>query len=280
MMKPLITSLFFLLIFITCSANAQHLKIPQRPVNALRGSAFVATILDSLLSPLERERLMLKELEQGNVPDFYRNFLPVIDTATIEGKLFTIKYFVAPDYLVIGSDEDYFYSPLTAATAQKIADKLSCSLPTRKMSDQIYQSAIFKLTPEPIPPSMRMITVPVFEDHNRLVHQQLDRIGGKPGSLVAGNKKDVVISNKITAADGSLRVVIYGWHKPDGKAIQPLYNGHKYHWVDYSHGIRLIQNQVYLNGRKTTVKKILKSKTLHVLLSDEGVIQMPKYPVN
>lgn len=127
---------------------------------------------------------------------------------------------------------------------------------------------------------MRMITVPVFQDHNKLVHEQLIRVGAKPGSLVAGNKKDVVISNKITAVDGTLRVVIYGWHKPDGKAIQPLYNGHKYDWVDYSHGIRLIQNQVYLNGCKTTIKKILKSKKLNVLLSDEGIISVSKYPVN
>ncbi|WEK17803.1 MAG: hypothetical protein P0Y49_13445 [Candidatus Pedobacter colombiensis] len=273
-MKPLITLLLFSLTLITFSGNAQHLKIPQRKVNALTGSAFAASIRDSLLSLSEREELMLKEVEHGNVPDFYRSFLPVTDTANIEGKQYIIKYFVAPDYLVIGSDKDYFYAPLTAAAAQKIANKLNCSLPTRKMSDRIYQSAIFKLTPEPIPPSMKMMTVPVFEDHNRLVHQQLDRIGAKPGSLVAGNKKDVIISNKIAATDGTLRVVIYGWHKPDGKAIQPLYNGHKYDWVDYSHGIRLIQNQVYLNGRKTTIKKILKSKKLNVLLSDEDVIRI------
>ena len=280
MMKQLVILLFFLSTFITFSGNAQHLSIAQRPENSLTGSAFAASIRDSPISVSAREQHMLEEVEQGNVPDFYRSFLPVIDTAMIEGKQFVIKYFVAPDYLAIGSDKDYFYAPLTAASAQKIADKLNCSLPTRKMSNRIYQSAIFKLTPEPIPPSIRMMTVPVFEDHNKLVHQQLDRIDAKPGSLVAGNKKDVIISNKIIAADGTLRVVIYGWHKPDGKAIQPLYNGHKFDWVDYSHGIRLIQNQVYLNGRKTTMKKILKSKTLNVLLSDEGVIRMQRYPHN
>lgn len=277
MIKQLINLSFFLLILSPFSGNSQHLKLPKRNVNSLTGSAFVAIISDSLLSITDREQFMIKEVVQGNVPNFYRNFLPITDTTTIDGKQYIITYFVAPDYLIIGSDQDYFYSPLTASAAQKIANQLNCSLPTRKMSDQIYQSAEYKLIPEPIPPSIKMTTVPVFVDHNKLVEQQRLKIGVKQGSLVAGNKKDVVISNKITATDESLRVVIYGWHKPDGKAIQPMYNGHKYDWVDYSHGIRLIQNQIYLNGRKTTVKEILKSKSLNVLLSDEGPIYRPRY---
>ncbi|WP_316809691.1 hypothetical protein [Pedobacter heparinus] len=277
-MKQLIPILFFFLMASGFLSNAQRLNLPQRPINALSGSEFSAAIRDSSLSPAAREQRILTEVESGNVPAFYRNFLPVTDSLIVDGKLFVVKYFAAPDYLVIGSDSDYFYCPLTASAAQKIADQLKCTLPTRKMADRIYQSASFKLTPEPIPPSMRMITVPVFEDHNKLVHQQLERIGAKPGKLIAGNKKDVVLSNKIIASDGIPRVVIYGWHKPDGKAIQPLYNGHKYDWVDYSHGIRLIQDQVYLNGRKTTIKKILKSDERHGLLSDEGVINRPAYP--
>lgn len=279
-MKQLISILFFFLMATGFRGNAQHLKLPRRPVNALPGSAFAAAISDSLLSPVAREQRILAEVTIGNVPDFYRNFLAVTDSLISEGKLFVIKYFAAPDYLAIGSDSDYFYCPLTASAAQKIADQLKCSLPTRKMSDRIYQLAGFKLTPEPIPPSIRMITVPVFEEHNKLVQQQLERMGARRGTLIAGNKKDVVLSNKIIAADGTPRVVIYGWHKPDGKAIQPLYNGHKYDWVDYSHGIRLIQNKVYLNGRKTTIKKILMSDELHGLLSDEGVINRPSYPLN
>ncbi|MBB5439569.1 hypothetical protein HDC92_003262 [Pedobacter sp. AK017] len=270
--KQLIPVLFFFLMLSGFSGNAQYLKLPKRPVNALSGSAFATAIRDASLSPAAREQRILAEVESGNVPVFYRNFLPVTDSLVIEDKLFLIKYFVAPDYLVVGSDSDYFYCPLTVSAAQRIADKLKCSLPTRKMSDRIYQSADVKLSPEPIPPSMQMITVPVFEEHNRLLHQQLERMGAKPGKLIAGNKKDVVLSNQIIARNGTPRVVIYGWHKPDGKAIQPLYNGHKYDWVDYSHGIRLIQNKVYLNGSQTTLKKILKSDKFHGLLSDEGVI--------
>jgi hypothetical protein len=270
--------LLLLLSTIGTSTQAQHLNLPERSKNALSGSAFAATIRDTALSLPAREQMILKEVEEGNVPRYFRRFMAVTDTAVIEKKQFIITYFVAPDYLVIGSDTDYFYCPLTASSAQKIAADVNCTLPTRKMSGQIYRSATLKLNPQPIPPSPHMITVPVFEDHNRLIHEQLAKIGATPGALTAGNKKDVVISNKIVADDGTLRVVIYGWHKPDGKAIQPLYNGHKYDWVDYSHGIRLIQNNVYINGHKRSAKKILQSKKYHALLSDEGMIPDPVYP--
>ena len=76
-----------------------------------------------------------------------------------------------------------------------------------------------------------------------------------------------------------LRVVIYGWHKPDGKAIQPLHNGHTTDHVDYSHGIRLIQNKLWINGKKSTLRAVLGSETLHPLLGDERAIGKAYYPV-
>jgi len=48
---------------------------------------------------------------------------------------------------------------------------------------------------------------------------------GKKG-LISGIKKDVVLSaNLLTAIPNQNHEAIYGWHKPDGKAIQPLYTG-------------------------------------------------------
>jgi hypothetical protein len=48
--------------------------------------------------------------------------------------------------------------------------------------------------------------------------------------------------------------------------------------MDYSHGMRFIQNAIIYNGSATTVKTILQSSTLNTLLSDEGVINPPEYP--
>ena len=60
-------------------------------------------------------------MKGGNVPPFLRTFVPG------RGRpLGAVKatYFVAPDYLAVGSDDDYFLTPLTPETAQKVADLL------------------------------------------------------------------------------------------------------------------------------------------------------------
>ena len=271
--------LFFSILVVDC--HSQHLNLKKRAANALSGSEFSKSIRDSSLSLEKREEIIFNEIQSGNIPRFYRKLALVRDSAMIMGQLQTIRYYVLPDFLAIGSDSDYFYCPMRPQLAQKVADLLGCSLPTRKISDRIYHTAKVKMMPQPIPPSKAMITVPVFERHTRMVHQQREQsIRQYPlGSLVAGNKKDVVISNMIFNSKNQLRVAIYGWHKPDGKAIQPLHNGHTTDHVDYSHGIRLIQNKLWLNGKKSTLSAILGSETLHPLLSDEGVIGKAYYPI-
>jgi len=277
-MKLLFT---WIVLFTSFSVSAQHLKLKHRSEKAMSGSDFVRSISDSTLTLDAREDIIFQEIKSGNIPNFYRRLIAIIDTSTIKGKIHTIRYFVLPDFLAIGSDADYFYCPMRPALAQKVADLLKCSLPTRKISDRIYQNAKVKMVPEPIPPSPKMITVPVFMKHSQLVNdQRIKSVQQFPlGDLVAGNKKDIVISNKIYTPDGKFHVVIYGWHKPDGKAIQPLYNGHNSDWADYSHGIRLVQNKVWVDGKKSTIKKVLQSPELNVLLSDEGLIEKPFYSV-
>lgn len=168
---------------------------------------------------------------------------------------------------------------MTPALAQHVANKLKCSLPSRKMVDQIYRQATVKLSPLPIPPTPAMSTVPIFIRHNQLLKLQRDSLGNnyQPGQLIAGDKKDVIISKRIYNDTSSFHVVIYGWHKLNGKPIQPLYARHLNTWADYSHGIRLIQNKIWVNGKKTTIKKVLRSKQLNILLSDEGEIEKPYY---
>jgi len=273
--------LFITLIIGSISCTAQQLKIIDRDKYSKSGSEFSKSIRDSTISIDLREEIIFNEVRSGNIPNFYRKLIEIRDTVLINKKDYSIRYFVIPDFLAIGSNENYFYCPMRPQLAQKVAEFLKCSLPTRKISNRIYQNAVVKMVPQPIPPSKAMITVPVFEKHNSMVHEQRNSTWNEfpEGSLTAGNKKDVVISNKIVNDKGLLRVVIYGWHKPDAKAIQPLYNGHSSIHVDYSHGIRLVQNKVWVNGKKTTIQKILQSEILHPLLSDEGVITKPYYQV-
>jgi hypothetical protein len=266
--RLLCTTQVLLLALVCQISSAQTLKLPPRPADALTGSELV-----QMLTPLpwqEREKAILKQVELGNMPGFMRALVPVSVTATINGCTHTAVYYVTPDYLCLGSQLDYFLTPMTPRLAQKIADKLGCNLPTRKMVDDIYNAATTKLIPIPIPPSARMITVPVFAKHNRMVAGQRAFHLPKhlPGSLIAGHKKDVVITPLL--AQKPKKVAIYGWHLPGGKPIQPLNVGHVYWYADYSHGIRLVQLAMKVGGNLTTVNKVLGDKQLCPLLSDEG----------
>lgn len=260
-------------------AVAQQLKLKPRQENALGGTDFALRLVDSTLTLRQREKLILREVKKGNIPDFLRTFSIIDDSLETEGKRSVITYRVLPDYFAIGSDNDFFYTPMTPMLAQRIAGFLKCSLPTKKMVDLIYKNAAIRLIPKPIPPSKAMTTVPVFLAHNDTLKNQLQPYinAHQHSALTAGNKKDIIISNKIYS-ENSAKVVIYGWHQPDGKPIQPVYNKHTHLWTDYSHGTRLVQQEVWLNGKRTTIKAILKNPVLNKLLSDEGVIRKPWYP--
>ena len=250
----------------------------MRATNAFTGAEFAKHTTP--LSLPEREQEIISQITSGNVPNFLRKLCPVHVIDIIHGKTNTATFYVTPDYLAIGSDEDYLLMPISPNVAQRIADELGCSLPTRKMVNDIYAAAQVKLVPLPIPPSPAMTTLPVFSAHNATVRsQRAPGLNTHPlGALVAGHKKDVVLSAKLAAAPG--KVAIYGWHQTNGAPIQPLYLGHTAAWVDYSQCIRLVQQQMIVNGEAEMVAEVLTNHLLCGLLSDEGPIPNPRYPTN
>jgi hypothetical protein len=113
-----------------------------------------------------------------------------------------------------------------------------------------------------------------YLQNNDLIEKQL---AGKPRSeLVAGDKKDIVITNRLKEKPN--RVAIYGWHKLDGKAIQPLTIVHGDWYADYSHGVRLVKNECIVDGKPTTMARVMKDSELCKLVSDEGPIDV-NYPL-
>ena len=268
-------------IFLICFANsvfAQTLPLPPRAADAPDGDAFIQKI--SAFDLATRDALIAKEFLAGNTPSSLRKLCAVTVTNVADGKTNVGTFFTAPEYLAIGLDENYFLAPISPSTAQQIADKIGCVLPTRKMVDAIYAAAEVKLTPSPIPPTSAMTTVPIFAQHNQTVRaQRMALTNIHPlGTLVAGHKKDVVISTRLATATN--KVAIYGWHQANGKAIQPLYLGHVAWWVDYSQCIRLVADTMMVNGEKKSVAEVLADPKLCGLISDEGAISNARYPTN
>ena len=269
-----------LMIIIWSISYAQTLPVPPRPQSAVSGSGFISLIWS--MPREEREEQIYSQVITGNIPDFMRQLNTVTVNTDVGGNNYSVTYFVIPDYLAVGSDSDYFLCPMTPLLAQRISNALHCTMPTKKMVDQIYSSAPCKLRPQPIPPSPEMITVPVFAQHNDSVKSlRLPVLQQYPfGTLVGGTKKDVIISNKIyqdLKPNVPKPVVIYGWHQLSGIPIQPVYNGHGETYADYSHGIRLVLDSVVVNEASMTFAQLLANPDLCSLVSDEGTILKPYY---
>jgi hypothetical protein len=238
--------------------------LPPRKADAPGGKAFAARIAGLPLA--NREEAVRTEFEGGNVPDSWRRFAEIKISRTFAGQEHVAILRVSPDYLSIGHDTDFLRMPLSPATAETLARRLDCTLPTRRLVDEIFRAAPARRIPSPLPPGPEMTTVPAFLRHQELIQTQI--ISSPPGTLAAGHKKDVVRTPLLTSAPG--KVAIYGWHRADGSPIQPLYLGHTAAWVDYSHGIRLVENALLLDGRPSTVAAVLADPVLSELLSDEG----------
>jgi hypothetical protein len=175
----------------------------------------------------------------------------------------------AEDYLMVGEPGDTMRMPFTPGTAQKIADFFGGLLPTSKMVDAIWRAAPTKLEPHPMVPN-RGANLAQFLEHSRVVDEQ---ISSEDANLTAGQKKDVIIAKNMPPG----KVVIYGWHRPDGTHIQPRSSIHAANYIDYSHGIRLIGPIMVVDGTPMRVADVLRNPELASMLSDEGPIINPRY---
>ena len=263
--------IYFLAIIIASCSATKTINVPARKTSAVTGTDFYKQA--AAYSWQRRDSFAVKEILAGNMPSFLKRFVPVNTEITDSfGKRITATFYVSPDYLSVGSDDDWARLDITPMAAQQIADSFHCFLPTRKMADDIYKAAKIKLAPVPMY-AFRDSTVTMYHHHLIIEGQRKLRNG-----LIAGIKKDVVITGKINRDPKPNRVAIYGWHKLDGKAIQPLYTGHVNWYVDYSHGIRLIYRTIYVDGKAMDYIDVLKDQTLKKLLCDEEGCDFYRYP--
>jgi len=239
---------------------------PRKPEN-VTGSEFAGQVMN--MSAMQRDSVVYAEIAQGNIPDSFRQPVYLTDSLPdANGILHRVTICVLPDFLAIGTDKDFLHIPMLPRTAQKLADIYDATLPTRRLSDLIHEHSELKFIPHPMTPDSTMTTVPVFVRHDSII-ESFRRTNSYPLSILAsGHKKDIVITNRMAKEPG--RLFIYGWHYPDGKAIQPLSAAHSINYVDYSHGVRLIRDEVLVDGKLYSLKKLLQDPVLYKLFSDEA----------
>src|SRR6516164_9517578 len=245
--------------------------IPSRAVQDLTGSQFAQYV--SRMNPQEREEAILEEISKGNLPEFLRKLVPVqLHCELANGQSLAATIFVTPDYLAVGSDSDFLRIPMNLHTAAAIAERFGFVLPTRKMVDAIYLQSRFHLVPQPLPAGPQMRSTEYYWNHNQLIKDQVHAIGARLGELISGDKKDVVVTNRLATHLG--RIAIYGWHRAAGEPIQPLSTVHGANYADYSHGIRLISEWALIDGQLKLVRDLLRDPATAGILSDEGPIEV------
>lgn len=251
-------------------------SLPNRPRGCPEGTKFIESLEGLPLN--EREAVIHEEILKGNIPDLLRNMCRIKSYEKDSlGRVHSVEIDVMYDYLSVGTDIDFVRIPMNPQTAQSIADAFGCSLPTRKIVNMIFENSPAHIEPVTIFPEGNKNELPsTFLKHNRDIEAKISNLRIRRYVLVSGLKKDVVISNQILQKPD--RVAIYGWHGVTGIPIQPLYTGHVKYYVDYSHGIRLVNSVIRIDGKETTIQKVLADPVLYKLISDEpGIMLQPGY---
>jgi hypothetical protein len=207
----------------------------------------------------------------GNLPGFLRRLKPVTLHGQLSGgEAVEITICVTPDYLALGSDTDFLRIPMGLRTALATAARFGFVLPTPKMVDAIYDQAEVHLRPQPLPPGPEMRSNSYYWEHEQRIREQRLALHAPLGALTAGQKKDLVVTNRLWWKAG--RVAIYGWHQHTGAPIQPLSTVHGARYADYSHGVRLVSTIAFVNGEARPILEVLEDPWLAAIVSDEGPI--------
>lgn len=239
-------------------------NVPPRPSLAPTGSEFARQVQS--MGETEREGAIEAELLSGDIPTFLTHFVPI----ELVGTGVSITLCVAPDYLAVGSNKDFLFVPMRLSTALRVAQRYGALLPTARIVDAVYEQADLKLAPQPLPPTDRMRSTAYYSEHNALIRKQREALGGFLGKLTAGDKKDLVLTERLRPM--SDRVAIYGWHRGNHDPIQPLSTVHGARYADYSHGVRLVSTKAYVDGEPKSLVALLSDPRLAPVINAEGAI--------
>lgn len=241
-------------------------SIPPRAAHALRGSRFAESVAN--MDRQQREHAILDQLLEGNLPNFLRRLVAV----KLNSKGAAVTIFVMPEYLAIGADNDFLRIPMNFHTAKAVMDQFRFLLPTKKIVDAIYNQSTRQFMPQPLPAGPQMTSTEYYRTHNSMIDTQSQSRDFPRDVLVAGHKKDVVLTDRLIRNPG--HIAIYGWHRAPGMPIQPLSTVHGAGYADYSHGIRLVAEMALIDGGLRSVRDILTDTALAATLSDEGPIHL------
>lgn len=130
--------------------------------------------------------------------------------------------------------------PVGIKEAADLAKLYGCELPTPGLVDAIFKASDAKFNALDFVIShngtiKEMASPEVLQAQVNKIEKALGDyvLNHGPFNLSAGYAKDVVMVNG--------KLGLYGFHRPNGKVIQPLYTKHSTSWKDYSQFCRLVK---------------------------------------
>src|SRR5215213_490732 len=95
----------FAITLVSCTST-QNISLPQRNTSAVTGSGFYKHA--AAFNWQRRDSFAVKEILEGNIPSFLKKFVPVhTEIKDSAGKIIKATFYVSPDYLSIGNDNDW-----------------------------------------------------------------------------------------------------------------------------------------------------------------------------
>ena len=262
--KNVFLSVWILLSFTSLNAHAE----PLAP--ATLGSDFLEATW--FMTAPERERAIYSAVLDGHVPSATKTLQKIpLTMKDASGKTIKAYIKVSSNFIAIGSDSDNVLMPMSFRTAAALSQRLGFVLPTRAIVKAIAKKAAM-LQGRPLPPSHEMVTNHYYLMHQKKLQKDLQKAGSE--SLVGGHKKNLILTNKLIGKPSFL--AIYGWKDHKGGWIQRINTDHAADYVDYSHGVRMVSQTIYVEGKAMSIFEVASHPVLHKLVSDEGPIDLKK----
>lgn len=243
-------------------------NMPEKSPDAMSLDEFKSAYKKVELNPKERQKLIMEQFAKGAFDkEKYGIFEPVeIKSANHSVTVFAAKRRLRMRKLDESGNEITFEVPLDGPTSKAIGDMMNCTMPTKWLSDKIYNYAKAKKRIIPLYDQSQ------FAKHSddkmrRLEYMEKQQNYSKykaafakmpDNELVAGYFKDIihpVAGMKAHVANG---IEIYGGYDINGNLIQPVSGRHHAgFYIDYSHGPRYFHKLCFLDGKPTKLRDFL-----------------------
>ena len=250
-----------------------------------------------------REKAIIAQLQAGNMPGWLRQWV----TVEVKASSPKVTVRVMPDYLCVGDDTDFRHLPLDQHSAQRVADMFGACLPTAKICHAIYRTTPaaqriarndrdYYIKPwtlrKAIKKDWAQTSTAAYDEHSVAIQAAMSKAGIKPGHIVAGHKKDVVVSPRLLK--NPERIAFHGFYDAKGipaepcnenggasfclKEIPTVTHPETARFTDYSQGVRLMHPVMQVDGALKLVREVLADPVLFKLISVDGPINPPRIP--